>query len=357
MLNPGMGNLFRLTSAKSRSITAENPTGAKGQGGMAEIDPKDMETHPSRELGKGWKVRPSINIEPGEQAVIAEIEGPGIINHIWMTTFPAGWRHLIVRMYWDGEAEPSVEVPIGDFFCNGWCERKNVHSMPISVNPAGGFNSYFQMPFRKSAKIVVHNIGFDTRMFFYQVDYQLTEVDEDAAYFHASFRRENPVKFMEPYTIIDGIKGKGQYVGTYVAWQVNSNEWWGEGEVKFYMDGDEEYPTICGTGTEDYFGGAWNFEHPKGEYGEFSNLYHGLQAITPDGLYRANQRFGMYRFHILDPIYFEENLKVTMQALGWRSHNRFLPLQDDIASVSYWYQTEPHQTFKALPDRNGLEVT
>jgi hypothetical protein len=171
------------------------------------------------------------------------------------------------------------------------------------------------------------------------------------------FLLEYPVKPMEPYTIIDGIKGKGQYVGTYTAWQVNSNDWWGEGEVKFFMDGDEEFPTICGTGTEDYFGGAWNFEHPKGQYGQFSNLYHGLhQVIKPDGLYRANQRFGMYRFHILDPIYFEENLRVTMQALGWRSEGRFLPLQDDIATLAYWYQTEPHQPFKTLPDRNGLEV-
>lgn len=356
MLNPGMGNLYRLTNAQSRSITAENPTGERGKGGMALIDPSD-EKHPARELGQGWKVRPYIEIEAGEQAVIAEIDGPGIITHLWMTTFPAGWRHMILKIYWDGEEQPSVEVPIGDFFCNGWCERSNVYSMPISVNPAGGFNCYFPMPFRRSAKIVLANIGFEKRMFFYQIDYQLTEVDDEAGYFHAAFRRENPVKFMEPYTIIDGIQGKGQYVGTYVAWQVNSNDWWGEGEVKFYMDGDNEFPTICGTGTEDYFGGAWNFEQPKGQYGEFSNLYHGMhQVIRPDGLYRANQRFGMYRFHILDPIYFERELKVTMQALGWRSHGRFLPLQDDIASVAYWYQTEPHQSFSPLPDRNGLEV-
>lgn len=130
----------------------------------------------------------------------------------------------------------------------------------------------------------------------------------------------------------------------------------GEGEVKFYLDGDREYPTICGTGTEDYFGGAWNFEHPKGEYGEFTNLYHGLQVIKPDGLYRANQRFGMYRFHIPDPVYFEEEIRVTMQALGWRRDGRFLPLRDDISAVAYWYQTEPHQAFPEFPGRNELEV-
>lgn len=352
----GLGNLFCLTDAVSRSITAENPKGEKGRGSMAEIDPND-DNHPARELGRGWKVRPSVTLESGEKFLLAEIDGPGIIQHIWMTAFPEAWRHLILRIFWDKEENPSVEVPVGDFFCNGWCERSNVGSIPISVNPAGGFNCYFQMPFKRKASIWVENISFDKQMLFYQVDYILTKIPENVGYFHAHFRRENPVKYKEPYTIIDNIKGKGQYVGTYMAWQVNNNGWWGEGEIKFYMDGDDEYPTICGTGTEDYFGGAWNFEFPNGEYGKFSNLYHGLhQVIKPDGLYRSSQRFGMYRFHIMDPIYFEHDLKVTIQALGWRSHGRFLPLQDDIASVAYWYQEEPHAKYKDLPDRDYLEV-
>lgn len=350
-----IGQIYKLSNAVSRSITAENPEGKKGGGAMKDIAPDDL-THPARELGKGWKVNPYIEVCPGKVQTIAQIDGSGIVNHIWMTAYPECWRELILRMYWDGEREPSVEVPLGDFFCNGWCERKNVQSVPIAVNPAGGFNSYFPMPFRNCAEITIENIGTEKQIFFYQIDYQLSEVDEDAAYFHASFRRENPVEYMKPYKILDGVRGKGQYVGTYAAWQVNSNEWWGEGEVKFYLDGDKEYPTICGTGTEDYFGGAWNFEYPKGEYGEFSNLYHGLQVNKPDGLYRANQRFGMYRFHILDPIYFERELKVTMQALGWRKGGRFLPLRDDISSTAYWYQTEPHQKFAQLPGRNQLEI-
>lgn len=354
MIN-NVNEIYRMKKIQSRSITAENPYGKKGQGGKAEIAPGDTE-HPARELGKGWKVRPYVGIPAGETEKIAGIEGPGKITHIWMTAFPDCFRELVLRMYWDGEAEPSVEAPLGDFFCNGWCERKNVRSVPISVNPAGGFNCYFPMPFHRRAEITVENLGTQKRIFFFQIDYQLTEVEEDAAYFHASFRRENPVGYLEPFTILSGVKGKGQYVGTYAAWQVNSNEWWGEGEVKFYLDGDREYPTICGTGTEDYFGGAWNFEHPKGEYGEFTNLYHGLQVIKPDGLYRANQRFGMYRFHIPDPVYFEEEIRVTMQALGWRRDGRFLPLRDDISAVAYWYQTEPHRAFPEFPDRNELEV-
>ena len=347
--------LYRLKKAKSRSITAENPSGEKGRGGMAEIDPTDT-AHPARELGRGWKVRPFVEIPENETLEIMDICGSGKITHIWMTAFPDCWRELILRMYWDGEENPSVEVPFGDFFCCGWCERKNVRSVPIAVNPAGGMNCYFPMPFRTRARITVENIGNKKQIFFYQIDFQNCEIEEDAAYFHASFHRENPVKYMEPYIILEGVEGKGHYVGTYAAWQVNSNQWWGEGEVKFYLDGDKEFPTICGTGTEDYFGGAWNFEYPAGQYGEFSNLYQGFQVIKPDGLYHANQRFGMYRFHMPDPICFEHDIRVTMQALGWRKNGRFLPLQDDISTVAYWYQTEPHKRFPKLPKKNDLEV-
>lgn len=355
-MNRSISNLYQLSNAKSRSITAENLQGEKGAGAMAQVPAGDV-SHPARELGMGWKVSPYIEIEAGETAEIAAIEGAGMISHIWMTAFPDCWRELLLRMYWDEEEEPSVEVPLGDFFCNGWCVRSNVRSVPIAVNPAGGFNSYFPMPFRKIARITVENIGTQKRIFFYQVDYCLTEIGEDAGYFHASFRRENPVEYGKPMTIAEGIRGKGQYVGTYLAWQVNSNQWWGEGEVKFYLDGDREYPTICGTGTEDYFGGAWNFEQPEGAYGEFSNLYQGLsQVLRPDGLYQANQRFGMYRFHIPDPIFFEEELRVTVQALGWRRDGRFLPLQDDIAATAFWYQREPHNPFRENLERNHLEV-
>lgn len=288
---------------------------------------------------------------------MADITGPGAIQHIWLTCFPSNWRHMIIRMYWDDEQEPSVEVPLGDFFCNGWCERSNVNSMPIAVNPAGGMNSYWLMPFRKQARITVENRMQEAVVLYYQVDYTLTDVPGDSAYFHAEWRRSNPLNYEEVHTILDGIKGKGHYIGTYLAWQVNNTGWWGEGEIKFFMDGDQEYPTICGTGTEDYFGGAWNFEQPKGEYGVFSTAFLGLhQVIKPDGLYRSQQRFGMYRWHIMDPIRFEDDLRVTIQALGWRSGRRYLPLQDDIASVALWYQSEPHVTHPQLPDNDGLEV-
>ena len=354
-----LGNLSRISNAETRSISAENFDGAKGQGGAAT---EGTGAVPARELGQGWKVSPSINIPGGDTVTLAEIEGPGAIQHIWLTVHPTQWRRLVLRMYWDGEDTPSVETPVGDFFANGWCERCNIASLPVAVNPAGGFNSYWEMPFRKSARITIENITPDqVNGFYYQVTYTLTDVPEDRAYFHAQWRRSNPLPYMENHTLLDGVQGQGQYVGTYIAWGVNSTGWWGEGEIKFYMDGDTDWPTICGTGTEDYFGGAWNFEHPRGEYGVFSTPFLGLpQVIKPDGLYRSQQRFGMYRWHIQDPIRFKQDLKVTIQALGWRSaleeQRRYLPLQDDIASTSFWYQQEPHAPFPELGDRNHLEV-
>jgi hypothetical protein len=358
-LGMGLGNLARLSSAQTRSISAENFDGSKGGGARAT---EGTGANAARELGVGWKVSPSININPLSTVTLAEIEGPGAIQHIWLTVHPTKWRSLVIRFYWDGEETPSVETPLGDFFCNGWGERCNISSLPVAVNPAGGFNSYWEMPFRKSARVTLENLSDDpVNGFYYQFDYTLTEIPEDMAYFHAQWRRSNPLPYKSVHTLLEGVKGKGHYVGTYIAWGVNNCGWWGEGEIKFYMDGDDEFPTICGTGTEDYFGGAWNFEHPKGEYGSFSTAFLGMpQVIKPDGLYRSQQRFGMYRWHIMDPIRFEEDLKVTIQALGWRvpmeGKSRYLPLQDDIASVSFWYQQEPHAPFPELPDRNGLEV-
>ncbi len=358
-LNLSLGNLSRLSRAVTRSISAENFTGEKGKGGMATSGTGAIA---ARELGQGWKVSPSINVAGNATVALAEIEGPGAIQQIWLTVHPQFWRRLVLRMYWDGEETPSVETPLGDFFCMGWCERANIASLAVCVNPAGGFNSYWEMPFRKSARITIENLGDDeVRGFYYQINYTLTDVPDDAAYFHAQWRRSNPLPYMQDHVILDGVRGWGHYVGTYIAWGVHNCGWWGEGEIKFFLDGDSKFPTICGTGTEDYFGGAWDFEQPIGQYCVFSSPYSGLpQVIKPDGLYRSQQRFGMYRWHIMDPIRFTQDLKVTIQALGWRSpmngQPRYLPLQDDIASVGFWYQAEPHAPFPQLPDRNFLEV-
>lgn len=353
-LGVNMGSLSRLSDARTRSISPENFTGEKGNGAKA-VEGTGAEC--ARELGQGWKISPSVRIPGKSTAVMAEIEGPGAVQHIWLTCPHTDFRSLIIRFYWDGEETPSVEVPVGDFFCQGWCEKANLSSLAVCVNPSGGLNCYWEMPFRKSARITMENLSEGESVLYYQVTYCLTDIPDDMAYFHAQFRRDNPLKYKEVHTVLDNVSGKGHYVGTYLAWGVNNCNWWGEGEIKFYMDGDSEFPTICGTGTEDYIGGAWNFEYPAGQYGIFSTPYSGLhQVIKPDGLYRAQQRFGMYRWHITDPIRFEEDLKVTIQALGWRSGLRYLPLQDDIASVGFWYQTEPHAAFPALGSLNDLEV-
>ena len=358
-LDVNLNNLYRLSDAKTRSISPENFTGEKGKGGMATLE-EGSAARAARDLGQGWKVNPYVRIPAGETFTMAEIDGPGAIQQIWMT--PAGkWRYSILRFYWDGEEEPSVEVPVGDFFAAAEVYNQ-ISSLPVCVNPGSAFNCYWNMPFRKKCRITMENLDDERMTLYYQVNYTLTDVPDDAAYFHAQFRRTNPVPYKEVYTIVDGISGQGQYVGTYMYWQTNNNGWWGEGEIKFFMDGDKEFPTICGTGTEDYFCGSYGFAGPKPDgtrgYIDYTTLYAGFHVVPPadNVLGRSNTRLGMYRWHITDPVRFEKDLKVTMQALGWRSGGRYLPLQDDISSVAYWYQAEPHKSFPKLPERDDLEI-
>ncbi len=359
-LNMNLGNLSRLSDARTFSISPENLSGEKGKGGMAEPSlPNTRNVNnaswAARDLGKGWKVNPYLTINSGETVTIAEIDGPGAIQHIWMT--PTGvWRWSIIRIYWDDETTPSVECPIADFFCMGWGEYAPVVSLPVCVNPGSAFNCYWQMPFRKKCKITMENINDrDSMNLYYQIDYTLTNVPDDAAYFHAQFRR-TPYNESSDFTIIDGIKGKGQYVGVYIALGVHNNGWWGEGEIKFFIDDDKAYPTICSTGTEDYFCGSYNFDR-NGRFTEYCTPFAGLcQVIRPDGTYRSQERFGLYRWHIMDPIRFDKNLKVTLQDLGWRHDGRYLTQHSDIAATVFWYQAEPHAKFPAFPTWRELEV-
>jgi hypothetical protein len=342
-----LDSLFRVSSAKTRSISPENFTGEKGKAGMA-IEGTGKGA--SRDLGQGWKVSPSVVIKAGTTFTLGEIKGPGCIQQIWMT--PTGnFRHSILRFYWDGETEPSIECPVGDFFACGWGKYAQINSLAVCVNPGSAFNCYWPMPFRKSARVTMQNTDARDMVVYYQINYTLTSVPRSAAYLHAQFRRQASLKPKGLYTILEGVQGQGQYVGTYLAWEVHSPGWWGEGEIKFYLDGDREFPTICGTGTEDYFCGSYNFENQETKkYQTFSTPYTGLaQVLPPDKIYEVGQRFGLYRWHITDPIRFEKDLKVTIQALGWQSGGRYLPLEDTISSVAFWYQKEPHNPFPKLP--------
>ena len=371
-----MGTMALLSNSKTRSICSENRTGAKS-GGARDLPPTDAEGNPTgvaRDLGQGWKVHPCDSVAPGETFTLADIEDSGCIQQIWMT--PTGsYRHSILRIYYDDQTTPSVECPIADFFASAYTSYDvfaPISSVCVCVNPGNAFNCYWPMPFRKRFRMTLENVGFEAMWIFFQINYALGDVPEDAAYFHAQFRRTNPLPYKDVYTIADGILGKGHYVGTYMAWQMNNDRWWGEGEIKFYLDGDTNpalsdgkavagstgFPTICGTGTEDYFCGSYNFENKATkQYQEYTTPYAGVSQVRrPDGTYKANLRFSMYRWHVTDPVRFDSDLKVTMQALGWRAGGRYLPLQDDIASVAYWYQTLPMSPFPTLPDRDGLEI-
>ena len=372
-----LATLPLLSPAQTRSICSENRSGAKS-GGARELPPTDDQGRPigpARTLGQGWKVHAHDPIRVGETFVLADIEGPGCIQHIWMT--PTGdARTTILRIYYDGSEQPAVECPVADFFASAFTSFKvfaPLRSLAVCVNPGSAFNCYWPMPFRKRIRLTLHNIHpKEEKRIFYQIDYALNAVPADAAYFHAQFRRTNPLKAGDVYTILDGVKGAGHYAGTYLAWQVNNNGWWGEGEIKFYLDGDADpalsdgkvvagstgFPTICGTGTEDYFCGSYNFENKAtGQYQEFTGPYTGVPHIVrPNGVYEANMRFSLYRWHIPDPIRFTRDLKVTIQALGWRRDGRYLPLRDDIASVAYWYQQPPAAAFPPLPAAEELEI-
>ena len=353
-----MDELCKLDDVVSRSICAENPAGEKGKGGAADIPESEKTTHPARELGRGWKIKPFLRLNKRETITLADIKGEGEIRHIWIV--PSGKsssRNLILRIFWDDCKTPSVECPLGDFFFNGWDSFFRVNSAAVCVNPAKGLNCFWVQPFKKRALVTLENRGEENREIYYQIDYQLKSLPNNIGYFHAQFRRQNPLPYKKDYTVLDNVFGKGKYVGTYLAYGANNNGWWGEGEMKFFLDGDEEFPTICGTGTEDYFLGAYNFEDWETKtYREYSTLYAGFHPLKTDNVYISQQRFDLYRLHVADPIYFEKDIKVTLQSLGWRSEGRFHPQQDDVASVAYYYLDRPSESPSVLPDEEAIEI-
>lgn len=347
-------DLGRLSRARTRSISPENPDGSKGGGGRATTG---TGAKYAGHLGVGWKISPSVEVAAGATHDLAGIDGPGLITHIWITTHRKHWRSLILRAYWDGASEPAIEVPLGDFFGQGWCRFAQLSSAVIAANPYGGFNSYWPMPFAAGARLTIENLGGETATIYYQITYDIDVDTTEIGYLHAQFHRSNPLDRGALHPILDRVSGRGHYAGTYLAWGVNSPGWWGEGELKFYLDGDDEFPTICGTGTEDYMGGAWDFDIPGQGYTPFCTPYLGMhQLLQPDGLYQSQQRFGMYRWHVVDPIRFHEDIRVDVQALGWQEGPRYRPLTDDIASVAYFYLDRTSAPRPALPHRDELAV-
>jgi hypothetical protein len=343
-LNFGLGSLPLLSDAKTRSICAENPTGEKGKGGMAVPNPQEPKPaaagRAADELGVGWKVRPFLRVNAHETATLMDVGGPGIIQHIWLVENLN--RAHVLRFYWDGESQPSIEVPALEFFAIGHGTFAPLNSAAIILNPKNAMNCYWPMPFRKHARITLTNESDkDTDLVAYQITYAETPVAPNIGYFHAQWRRAK-TGAQNPYVILDGVRGKGRYVGTFLAWRQLCTGWFGEGEVKFFIDGDREFPTICGTGTEDYFNFSYGFPgEPR------TTLYQG--TVLPTGDYnKPPVNWSLYRWHIADPINFQKDLKVTIQALGWKGE-RYDKKDDDATSVAYWYQSEPHAAFPKLP--------
>ena len=290
-LNLGIGALPLLSRARTRSISAENPTGEKGKGGMAIPDPTDPDLPHSAaaaELGQGWKVRPFLKPKAGETVTLMDVDGPGIIQHIWMgseTNWQGNGRACVLRFYWDGEDTPSVEVPMTDFFAVGHDLFAPVNSLAVIVNPTSALNCYWPMPFRRHAKVTFTNESEkDLALLVFQITYAETEVPEQAGYFHAQWRRAVTERAHPEYVILDGIRGWGRYVGTFLAWTQLSDGWFGEGEIKFFLDGDQQFPTICGTGTEDYFAAPMVFRRriPQPTWAMRSSMW--VKTAHPNGV-------------------------------------------------------------------------
>lgn len=312
-----------VADADSRSITMENPTGGRGIGGQA---------------GGGRKGSPARgDLGPGQEHVLADIEGTGVIKHIWLTTRPdpKHMRTMVVRMWWDDEEQPSVEVPLLDFFGQAHGLQMPMDSALTCLAEGRGFNCYFLMPFETRARITITNEGDDTiGALFYQVDYDLLpKLPKNCGRFHAQWRRQNPTVEKQDYVILDNVNRPGVFIGMVLGVRFFDPHWWGEGEVKVYFEGDDEYPTICGTGTEDYYGSAWGI-------GEFQTQYVGCTL-------HRNPYVSMYRWHITDPIRFKKLRKMTIQQLKW--DRGIKETTQDVCSTAFWYQEEPHISFPPLP--------
>jgi hypothetical protein len=338
---------------QTRQVSAENPTGEKAGACRWDPDPSNPDlahSSPARHLGRGWKVRPFIRLPAGATAVLADLKGPGCISQLFLTSDLPEYRALVLRIRWDDEPGPSVEVPLGDFFAMGHDPAPHlVSSLPVTVGPRRACSCYWQMPFRSRALVTLENQhSHDANVVAWRVLYHLHEVPADAGTFHAQWRRSLTPASRPEHVIVDGLRGAGLYVGTALAWSAHSEGWWGEGEVKFFLDGDGEFPTLADNGTEDYFGGAWGFAGPQGREQEFSAPFVGLPLARIDAP-QGPRRFSLYRWHLLDGIGFSSDLKATVQALGWGPDGTYRPLQDDIASVAFWYQREPHAPFPELP--------
>ncbi len=331
-----LGDLMRVKPGKSRAITSADP------------DPNS----------NADRIR---YIKPGETKVLADIKGPAVIRHIWLTFNEArpNWLEaggsarpdeIVLRMYWDDAKEPAVEAPLGDFFGAGFGERHELLSLPVSVEGGDGYNCFWPMPFGKHAVISVTNECPDknVRSFYYHIDYTQEEsLPAKTAYFCAQYRNEFPEKTGHDYLILDA-EGEGHYVGTVMSIRSRSPFWFGEGDAKFYVDGDTK-PTIQGTGTEDYFLMAWGLN-------EANYPYYGCTYMSSD-FEDLGTQYCLYRWHVPDPVRFTKSLRFEIEHKGWISEDEtesgkvegHVEREDDMATVAFWYQVGQPKRYAKLP--------
>ena len=315
------------TGLLSRSICFENPTGAPGQGGKA-----------ASKLGVGRKGAPAIDLKAGQEVQLCDIQGPGTIRHIWMTTSnnPTNLRSLVIRAWWDGQAHPSIECPLGDFMGFAHGRVLGYFSAVHSLGRNAGMNLWLPMPFARSAKLTLTNEGKETVPLFYQIDYTLGDrLPADVGRLHVLFRRENPTTEKQDFELLPKRTGKGRYVGALIGIRnLHPGQWWGEGEIKIYMDGDTEFPTIVGTGSEDYVGLSYGMQQTP-------YLYNGCNLDENDFV-------SMYRWHLPDPIYWKKEVRITIQQIAWQ--RGLAEVQDDWSTATFWYEPTPSAPLPPLPD-------
>ena len=314
------------TGLRSRSISFENPTGAPGQGGQA-----------ASQLGATRKGAPNRGFKPGETVDLANITGSGTIRHIWMTISdrePATFRSFVIRAYWDGQEHPSIECPLGDFFGFAHGKVESYQSAVHSLGRNAGMNIWLPMPFTKSAHVTLTNETDKAVTIYYQLDYTIDDAHPaDVGRLHVLFDRQNPTTKLEDMELLPERKGKGRFVGALVGVRALSGDWWGEGEIKVYMDGDQEFPTICGTGTEDWVGLSYGLQQTP-------FLYHG--ANLSEGRFHS-----FYRWHLPDPIAWRDQCRITIQQIAW--HNGLAETQDDWSTATFWYEPVPSAPLPTLP--------
>jgi len=321
------------TGLQSRSISFENPTGAPGEGGKA-----------SSRLGVGRKGSPARSIKPGETVQLCDIKGPGTIRHIWVTTHPdpQNLRSIVIRGWWDDQEHPSIECPMGDFM--GFAHGKVMpYSTAVhSVGRSAGMNIWLPMPFAKRAKFTFTNEGDKEIPLFYQIDYTIGDQHPiGVGRLHVLFRRENPTVMKQDFELLPKRKSKGRFIGSVIGIRsLDTTTWWGEGEIKVYMDGDNEFPTICGTGSEDYVGLSWGIQQTP-------FFYNGC-SLDKNGF------ISMYRWHLPDPVYWQEECRITIQQIGWgKDAGGLFERKDDWSAATFWYEPVPSEPLPVMPDKNA----